>query len=293
MGPASAARPPSRAIATAAFAAQPPLTTKNPLASTLPSGSGNSSTRKTSSSTMMPAQSTRGAFPREASAEDIGAFLDIAADDVMRDGVRHCRGESLRVFTQQHQHQLFAIEPAGVLQLAAVNDDPLAERLSMAANHQRHRQRPRLARKIVDAAALDADFLKHFAAHRLFDRLTRLDEAGKTRPHGGRKARRAAKHAALARDRQHDRDRIGAGKMLHFAGRAIAPPAAFNHPRRRPAVGTVAMAPMPAEHGFGLGEWRQMNGVDQTMHRDRTDVRDFQIVPRLERLNTRRIEIDA
>ena len=61
IGPASAARPPSRAMATAAFAAQPPLTTKNPSACALPSGGGNSSTRNTSSSTMMPAQRMRGA----------------------------------------------------------------------------------------------------------------------------------------------------------------------------------------------------------------------------------------
>src|SRR5580658_7459905 len=128
IGPASAARPPSRAIATAAFAAQPPLTTKKPLASTLPSAAGNSSTRKTSSSTMMPAQSTHGAFPRIVSTEDIGAFLDETADNVMGDGVRHGRGESLRVFAQQHQHQLFAIEPARFLKFAAVNDDVLAQR---------------------------------------------------------------------------------------------------------------------------------------------------------------------
>ena len=43
-GPASAALPPSRAMATAALAAQPPLTTKNPLACTFPSGGGKLST---------------------------------------------------------------------------------------------------------------------------------------------------------------------------------------------------------------------------------------------------------
>src|SRR5580658_3657503 len=134
-----------------------------------------------------------------------------------------------------------AVEPARVLELAAINDDVLAECFGVTADHQRHRQRPRLRGEIFDVAADDADFLEHFAAHRFLDRLARLDEAGKTRPHGRRKARRAAEHTAIARDRQHDRDRIGAGKMLDLAGRAIAPPAAFNHPRRRPAIRTEAV----------------------------------------------------
>ena len=60
-GLASIARPPSRAIATAAFAAQPPLTMKKSSASTLVSGCGMTLTRKTSSSTRMPAHKMRGA----------------------------------------------------------------------------------------------------------------------------------------------------------------------------------------------------------------------------------------
>src|SRR5262249_9108186 len=54
-GPASAARPPSRAIATAALAAQPPLTMKKLCAWVFASGCGKRSTRNTSSSTMIPA----------------------------------------------------------------------------------------------------------------------------------------------------------------------------------------------------------------------------------------------
>src|SRR5262249_21408125 len=54
-GPASAARPPSRATATAALAAQPPLTMKKLCAWVFASGCGKRSTRNTSSSTMMPA----------------------------------------------------------------------------------------------------------------------------------------------------------------------------------------------------------------------------------------------
>src|SRR5262245_30708818 len=54
-GPASAARPPSRATATAALAAQPPLTMKKLCAWVFASGCGKRSTRNTSSSTMIPA----------------------------------------------------------------------------------------------------------------------------------------------------------------------------------------------------------------------------------------------
>ncbi len=59
-GPAKLASPPSRAIATAALAAQPPPTVTNSDAIALPSGAGNSSTRNTSSSTAMPVHRMRG-----------------------------------------------------------------------------------------------------------------------------------------------------------------------------------------------------------------------------------------
>src|SRR5262249_61802832 len=107
MGPASAARPSNRAIATAAFAAQPPLTTKNPLAWTLPSGCGNSSTRNTSSRTMIPAHKMRGAR----SADDIGTVLDITADDVMSGRNRRRGREALRMLSVEHQRVAFPIDP--------------------------------------------------------------------------------------------------------------------------------------------------------------------------------------
>src|ERR1700734_1934473 len=137
IGPASAARPPSRAIATAALAAQPPLTTKNPLACTLPSGCGNSSTRNTSSSTIMPLHRMRGARP---SAEDIAAILDEAADDVMGDGDRRRRGQALRMLAVEHRRQFFAVEPARVFQLVAVDDDGVGQRFGNAADHDRGRE---------------------------------------------------------------------------------------------------------------------------------------------------------
>src|SRR6202042_503048 len=82
--------PPGGAIAPAALAAQPPLTTKNPVACTLPSGCGNCSTRNTSSSTMMPVQRMRGA-----STEDIAAILDEAANEMVGDGDRRRCGQAV------------------------------------------------------------------------------------------------------------------------------------------------------------------------------------------------------
>ena len=101
----------------------------------------------------------------------------------------------------------------------------------------------------------------------------------------GAKARRAAEHAALARDHQHDHHRIGAGKMLGVARRAIAPPSGLHHLRRCAAIRTEAVPRMPADQRLGLGERRQMRGFDQALDRDRAQVGDFQIVARLERLD--------
>src|SRR5579862_9795934 len=119
IGPASDTRAPSRAIATAAFPAQPPLTTKKSVACTLPSGCGNSVTRNTSSRTMIPVQRMR----RAGSAEDIAAVLDIIANDVMRDRNRRRRGQTAGMTHRQHRRQFLPLEPARVFDLAAVDDD--------------------------------------------------------------------------------------------------------------------------------------------------------------------------
>src|SRR4051812_37249003 len=134
-GPASAARPPSRAIATAALAAQPPLTTKNLLACTLPSGGGKLSTRNTSSSTVMPAHRMRGgSAATPASIKDIAAAFDEVTDDVVGDGDGRRRGEALRVLAQQHHRQLLAIEPAGIFELGPVDHDVVRQRLGVTAD---------------------------------------------------------------------------------------------------------------------------------------------------------------
>src|SRR6266481_5178609 len=220
-GPASAARPPSRAIATAALAAQPPLTMKKLCAWVFASGCGKRSTRNTSSSTMIPAHKIARA-PAPALAE-LNLFLHPGADDVIGDGHRRRRGQVVGMTPRQHARDLLAVEPAGIVEFLAIDDDLVRERLGMTADHQRGGKGPGLGGEIAHASANDAGLFARFPPHGIFDRLARLDETGEARPHAGLKSIRAAEHAALARDRKHDHDRVRAGKMLGATGRAIAP----------------------------------------------------------------------
>src|ERR1700733_2556942 len=262
IGPASDTRAPSRAIATAAFAAQPPLTTKNPVAWTFPSGSGKSVTRNTSSRTMIPAQRIRTA----GLTEDIASVLDIIADDMMRDRNGRRRGQSAGMTQRQHLGKLFALEPARILDFAPINHDLVCFRFGMAADHQRHRKRPRLRGEVVHAAGGDANFLEHFAPHRFLDGLPRFTKSGQARPHSGGEAGRPAKNATLAGNHQHNHHRIGPGEMFDMTGRTIAPPAAMDRSRRRTAIRAKAMLGVPTDHRLGFGERGQVLAVDQPLN---------------------------
>src|SRR5579862_9503126 len=117
-GPAKRARPPRRAIVTAALAAQPPEMIMNAEASVLASGPGNCATPNTASSTAMPAQSTcgaarNGAEPVGPLSVELNVLLHPGAQDVMGDRNRDRRGEAFGMSSAQHQGDLFAVEPAG------------------------------------------------------------------------------------------------------------------------------------------------------------------------------------
>src|ERR1700722_6204304 len=190
-GPAKRARPPRRATATAALAAQPPEMIMNAEASALASGPGNCATPNTASSTAMPAQSTCGSLARTG-AEPVGplsvklnVLLHPGTQDVMGDRNRHRRREAFGMSCAQHQGDLFALEPAGVVELGLVDDDVARDRLRVAADHERHRERPGLRGEIGDPPADDAGLLAGLAPNRRLDRLARLDEAGEARPHAG------------------------------------------------------------------------------------------------------------
>src|SRR5262245_11227606 len=288
-GPASAAPPPSRATATAALAAQPPLTMKKLCAWVFASGCGKRSTRNTSSSTMIPAHKIARPAPM---LTELNLFLHPGADDVVGDGHGRRRGQAVGMTPQQHARDLFAVEPAGVVELGAIDDDLARERLGMTADHQRGGKGPGLRGEIAYASANDAGLFARFPPHGIFDRLPGLDESGEARPHAGLETIRAAEHAALARDRKHDHDRVGAREMLRAAGRAIASPAGFDALGRRPAIPAKAMARMPVEERLAFGERRQMVGLDQATHRDRAEIGDDELVPCFEHLRGCRVERD-
>ena len=84
----------------------------------------------------------------------------------------------------------------------------------------------------------------------------------------------AAEQAAVAAHRQHDDDRIGAREMLDLAGRAGALPAAVDHVGRDAAIGAEPVPGVPVQHRLGLGQRRQMVGVDQALDRDRAQIDD-------------------
>src|SRR3569832_2399828 len=147
---------------------------------TLWPGAGKRSTRMTMSCTAPPAHRIvlRSIKRRLA--------LDPGADDVMRDGDRRRRGQSVLVASHQHVGDFVARKPARVLKLGRIDLDVARFRFGEGADHEQHQKRPGLRRELAHAAADDTGFLHRLAAHGVLDRLARLDETGKTRPHGRR-----------------------------------------------------------------------------------------------------------
>src|SRR5215467_15830978 len=184
-GAAKYALPPSRAMATAALAAQPPTMVMNSLAPTLVSGIGNAWMRKTSSRTAIPAQRMF------AISERAPIDLEPGADDVLRDGERMGRCQAIGVLAQHHGNNLVAGEPARVLQLRTIDLELRRQCLGMATNHQRHREGPWLRGEIGDTATHYTGFLQGFSPDRIFDGFARLDESREARPHALGKPRLA------------------------------------------------------------------------------------------------------
>src|SRR5690606_16001310 len=107
-----------------------------------------------------------------------------------------------------------------------IGNDFLGQRLAPAADHQRMRERPGLARDITDAPDTDAHLLHDLAAHRGFDVVAGLDEAGEHRIHAVPEPRLMREQATVAMLYQHDHRRIEAREMAVPARPAMPPPAA-------------------------------------------------------------------
>src|SRR5262249_53241273 len=104
------------------------------------------------------------------------------------------------------------------------------------------------------------------------------------------KTRRSPEQATVIVARQHDHDRIGAGKMLGLASGAVAPPASADKFRRKAAIRAKAVARMPVQHGFSLGNRRKVIGGDKALHRDRAQISYVEIITGLEGLCSLRRE---
>ena len=115
----------------------------NRLACTLPSGGGKRSTRKTSSSTVMPAHRT--SLPRRLRYRKTHLLLHPGADDVIGDRDRRRRGQALGMLPQQHRRHLLAVEPARVLELVAVDHDVARHRLARGSRSSARSETARAA----------------------------------------------------------------------------------------------------------------------------------------------------
>ena len=124
-------------------------------------------------------------------------------------------------------------------------------------DHQRMRERPRLAGEVADVADRDAYFLAHLAVDAILDRLSRLDEARERAVHPGRKPRRAREEQlAAARDEHHHRRRDArVGDIA--ARRAFLGALTLLVSRRRPASATVTMGAVPFHDLKGAGGDRE------------------------------------
>ena len=101
---------------------------------------------------------------------------------------------------------------------------------------------------VTDLADLDASLLFHFAADRFFDRLSLVDEPRQRRIRPGSRQPPAtlAQQAPSTVGHDHDGDRIGTGKMLRFAARALAhvPATTLDRPLAAHAAKLVASVPV-------------------------------------------------
>ena len=147
-GPAKAARPPSRAIATAALAAQPPPVMMKSLATALAPGGGNARTRMTMSCTAMPAHRIFGAACARSGKADLA--VDPGADDVMGDRDRRRRAQPVADGGAAASARPRRARTSARLPVPSRSTTmSVRQRLGVAADHQRHRERPGLRGEIA------------------------------------------------------------------------------------------------------------------------------------------------
>ena len=123
------------------------------------------------------------------------------------------------------------------------------------AEHQRLRERPRLAAHVADVGDPQADLLGHLARDRRLGRLPRLDEAGEDREPAGRPDGLTAEDDPVAAVvHEHDHGRVGAREHLDAGLRVALDPAVALDRRRRTRQRAEAVALVPLDDADRLHE---------------------------------------
>src|SRR5438874_7643969 len=147
--------------------------------------------------------------------------------------------------------QLQYIEPLRVLDFARLWRDLARAPLGDERDHQRMRERPRLAREVADAADAHADFLLHLAREALLERLARLDEAGERAVHAGRKVRAARQQQLVLALISPMNERHHGGREARIGGelarRADARPLLLFRLRARAAAAAKLVRAVPGD----------------------------------------------
>src|SRR5437870_7275565 len=143
--------------------------------------------------------------------------------------------------------QLQYVEPLCFLDFGFLRSHLAALPVADERDHQRVRERPRLAREVADVVYAHADFLVHLAREALLERLAGLDEPGERAVHAGRKVRASGQQKLFfPMNERHDRRRhSGIGREL--AGRADAHPLVGFRLRRRAAAPAELVRAVPGD----------------------------------------------
>ena len=213
----------------------------------------------------------------------------------MGDRDRRRAGQALGMLAHQHRPRISSLlnqraSSSSFWSIVMI----VVERLGMAADHQRHRKRPRLRAEILHAPACDAGlFQRSRAAPRPRSlRPARRSRQGTTTCVAAKRPERPSR-PRVAAHRQHDHDRIGARKMLALqAGQSRFQPAStrsvgapqFEQKRCRACQCSIALA--SASGGRCSGATRPWIAIE----RRSMTTRSF---ARLQRLGACRRDADA
>src|SRR5215204_2956493 len=128
--------------------------------------------------------------------------------------VYHCAGDA---YLGRQLREVVCGVPAGVFDLTGFRSQVATRIICGKADHERVRERPRLAPEVPDVRDLDADLLAHLADDGLFYRLAWLDEAREHAVESLRKSWRVCQQYPIPSLDEDDGCRAEARKVHHPA----------------------------------------------------------------------------